>query len=875
MKVLISAYACEPYKGSESAVGWNWALQAARSHEVWVVTRANNEPVISEFTTRMPLPNLHWIYYDLPPWARFWKKKGRGVHLYYNLWQLGALRIAKRLHLEVGFDIVHHATIVNYWLPAFLGLLPVPFVWGPVGGAESGPRTFYGTFGWRGRIFEHVRDAARWLGEVNPLVRAAARRCRIALATTSETAAALERLGCRRVRVLSQVAVDHDEFARLSAIPIRTSPPFRLVSVGSLLHLKGFRFALIAFAEMLKDHPDTEYWLVGEGPERRRLEQLTRDLGIADHVRFWGQVPRSDVMDILAECDALVLPSFHDSGSYACIEALAAGRPVICLDLGGPAELVTTDCGFKIAARNPEQVSSDLAAAMKTLAEDAALRHRLGEAGRGRVRERFFWDSSGDIMNEFYRTAALSQSSIKGDERSTAVPDGRTDVDPIAASPMHGRERLRVLMSAYACEPGRGSEPGVGWHAAWEMARHCDVTVLTRSNNRPVIEEALAQASKNAPAFRYYDLPLPWTVIKKWPGGLTVYYVLWQLMVRWRFRALLPQHDLVHHVTFNSVQFPGWWVAMRIPAVLGPLGGGMTCPPAYVKLFQRRRWRERIRTVVVRSLPYQPWWRLVIRSANSVLAANQETADLLTRCRSEMVPVRLETAITCAPDVHNRVRAERAHTRYLWLGSLLPWKAPILALMAFKRVHEARTAVELVMVGSGPEAARLKRFARVCGLEDAVHFPGHIAKADVNALLDTSDVFLFTSVRDTSGNVMIEAMSRGLPVIALAHQGAAEIGPEGVVLRVLPGNVEETVSRFAEAMLRLESDRELRTALGHAGYHYACEALAWSRYGEVMLAAYRDGVSKNGAGERDRTLTSMSSQPRKEKLPSAADGYQG
>jgi glycosyltransferase involved in cell wall biosynthesis len=402
--------------------------------------------------------------------------------------------------------------------------------------------------------------------------------------------------------------------------------------------------------------------------------------------------------------------------------------------------------------------------------------------------------------------------------------------------------RLRVLMSAYACEPGRGSEPGVGWHAAREMARHCDVSVITRANNRPVIEAALAQKAGPAPTFHYYDLPFPWTTIKKWPGGLTLYYILWQGLIRWRFRALLSRHDLVHHVTFNAVQFPGCWVRTPIPVVLGPLGGGMTCPPAYLKLFSHGRWRERLRNLGIRSLPYQPGWRWVIQCATRVLAANQETADVLRRCRDGEVPVRLETAITCMADIPDRTRDAPAQTRFVWLGHLVPRKAPILTLMAFKRVHALCPSVELIMAGSGPEEARLKRFVQAAGLEQHVQFPGHIKKADVNALLDAADVFLFTSVRDTSGNVLIEAMSRALPTIVLAHQGAAQIVPDGIGLRIQPGDVEETVARLADAMRRLEADHALRLELGRAGHQHARGTLSWNRYGESMLATYREAV---------------------------------
>src|SRR6266511_405878 len=90
LKVLISVYACEPDKGSEPGVGWNWVKQIARFHEVWAITRANNRDPIERELAKQPMPNVRWVYFDLPKWSRFWKKGPRGVHLYYYLWQIGA-----------------------------------------------------------------------------------------------------------------------------------------------------------------------------------------------------------------------------------------------------------------------------------------------------------------------------------------------------------------------------------------------------------------------------------------------------------------------------------------------------------------------------------------------------------------------------------------------------------------------------------------------------------------------------------------------------------------------------------------------------------------------------------------------------------------
>ena len=404
IKVLISAYACEPGKGSEPGVGWNWVRQIADfAKEVWVITRANNRKVIEKALAQKPMSNVHWIYFDLPKWARFWKKGQRGVHLYYYLWQIGIYFLAKKLHKKVGFDLVHHVTFVNYWKPSFLSLLPVPFVWGPVGGGESSPKIFYKTFSWRGRIYECMRDFARWLGEHDPFVRFTAKRAAIALATTQETAKRICRLGAKKVKILSQVALSEEEISFLNSLPQHKKNPFRFISIGRLLHWKGFHLGIMAFAKFVKEYPQSEYWIVGDGPERRNLENLAKRLGVLDKIKFWGKLPREETLKKLAKCNVLVHPSLHDSGGWVCVEAMAAGRPVICLDLGGPALQVTEETGFKIPAYTPEQVVENIAEAMLKLAIDLAFRQKLALMCKERVKKEFFWDIKGEQILRWYK----------------------------------------------------------------------------------------------------------------------------------------------------------------------------------------------------------------------------------------------------------------------------------------------------------------------------------------------------------------------------------------------------------------------------------------------------------------------------------------
>ena len=405
LKTLVSAYACAPSLGSEPGVGWNWVRQIARFSEVWVITRENNRETIEASLAQTPMPGVHWIYFDLPLWARFWKKGRRGIHLYYYLWQVGIYHLAKKLHLEIKFDLIHHVTFVNYWMPSFLGLLPIPFIWGPVGGGDSTPPNFYGTYSLNGRIFELARGLALRVGERDPFVRMTARSSRIALATTSQTASRLEGLGCRDVRLLSQVALPEEEICILSSLSPSTGKPFRFVSVGQLLHLKGFHLGLMAFANLSREILDCEYWVIGGGPERKRLERLAGELGIADRVRFLGSLPRGEALHRLADCDALIHPSLHDSGGWVIAEAMAVGRPVICLDWGGPSLQVIAETGFKIHPQTPEQTIAMLSRAMIQLARSPDLCAQMGKAAQKRVAEHFNWDGRGYQIRRLYTEA--------------------------------------------------------------------------------------------------------------------------------------------------------------------------------------------------------------------------------------------------------------------------------------------------------------------------------------------------------------------------------------------------------------------------------------------------------------------------------------
>lgn len=415
LRVLISAFSCRPGFGSEPGVGWNISREMAECHDVWVLTHHVNQGPIEAELSRNPLPGLTFIYVGMPRLLALRKLVGPVTSFMYQYaWQLKAYAVARRLARAQQFDLIHHVTLGKCWSPSFLALLPIPFLWGPVGGAESAPKSFWRDFGVRGIAFEATRESARWLVGHDRFTRLTAQRSRMALAKTDDTAEWIRRRGSRSVRVYSEAALPSADLEKLTTMALPDAPEVRFISMGNLLHLKGFHLALRAFAASGLD--SARYWILGDGPELGRLERIARELGIAERVHFWGRLDRADALEQLGAAHVLVHPSLHDSGGWVCVEAMAAARPVICLDIGGPATQVSDGTGMKIPARSPRQAVADIAAAMRTLAEDPELRRRMGQSGRDLVRREYTWLHKRETLSHIYEEVAAGQIGLRSAE---------------------------------------------------------------------------------------------------------------------------------------------------------------------------------------------------------------------------------------------------------------------------------------------------------------------------------------------------------------------------------------------------------------------------------------------------------------------------
>jgi len=423
MRVLVSAYACNP-AGSlqlhpgEDLTGWRLMEQLARFHDLWVITHRYNEAGISEARAGTPLPNVQFTFVELSKALKWLYRIEFGQRIYYYLWQIKAWRVARKLHREVRFDAAHHLTFGNDWIPSFIGaFLPVPFIWGPVGGGQRTPKPLLKEYSLYGRFAEAARNCAQGIGRGMRVRKRCLKKARAVLVCNRETRARMPQKFRDKVLYFPVNGIAAEDFVEGGPGPGRDGARFNVITAGRLHRLKGFSLAVEAFGAFAEKHPASEMVIIGEGPEERRIRGLISRLGLEDKIRILPWLPRREVLANMRSSDVFLFPSFRDGGGAVVVEAMGSGIPVVVLDSGGPGAHVCEAWGIKVAPVSRESVVRGMTVALETLCSDPALRRRLGEAGRKRALEFYAWDRLGERVLEIYEYAvggkALSDAALR------------------------------------------------------------------------------------------------------------------------------------------------------------------------------------------------------------------------------------------------------------------------------------------------------------------------------------------------------------------------------------------------------------------------------------------------------------------------------
>ena len=355
MKIGITAYCCDPDRGTEFGLGWGWAkAYALRGHDVTVVT--SRDAISREGRAVAGLRG------GLPPGLTFVELANEVVdsisspdglsamidfHRSYQAW----ISAASEYLADHTFDIVHHVSggSVQGGSPlrdANAGAV----VFGPVGGGQHAPWRSIPQLGGSGGS-EIVRSLlwAPAVGRRRKLSRSF-ENIDLALATNSDTARLMTKLGVRDVTVMLADGVDGDAVGRPTPSARSRRPgPVRLVWVGRLAPRKGVRTMLQMATELHRRQFPFTLEILGDGSMMDEVRRVVRDNGLRSCVRVRGQVPHDEVVTSLDRADAHLFTSWRDSFGAQCLEAWARGVPTVFLDLHGVRDFAPLAGGVRVA----------------------------------------------------------------------------------------------------------------------------------------------------------------------------------------------------------------------------------------------------------------------------------------------------------------------------------------------------------------------------------------------------------------------------------------------------------------------------------------------------------------------------------------------
>jgi glycosyltransferase involved in cell wall biosynthesis len=300
-----------------------------------------------------------------------------------------AWRQLRRRIMAGEFDVVLRLVPMTAVLPSpfafFLRKGPIPFVIGPINGGLPFVQGFSQAANQREWV-SNLRSLYRFL----PFARSTYRNAAAIIAASSQTHAEFAEY---RDKLFF---VPEPGFGRsLCSDDTRTAEPgtkLDLIFVGGLIPCKACDLGLRAAAPLLRSDL-ARFTVLGDGPERNRLEQLAKSLGIEKAVTFCGWVSHTEVLNRLRSADVMVFPSVRDFGAGVVFEALATGAVPVVADFGGPGDIVNPEVGYKVPLTNESEFVSQMEKILSDLAGNRDLLNRLRQQGMSYARERLTWDA--------------------------------------------------------------------------------------------------------------------------------------------------------------------------------------------------------------------------------------------------------------------------------------------------------------------------------------------------------------------------------------------------------------------------------------------------------------------------------------------------
>lgn len=402
---------------------------------------------------------------------------------------------------------------------------------------------------------------------------------------------------------------------------------------------------------------------------------------------------------------------------------------------------------------------------------------------------------------------------------------------------------MNILYLAFACNPYAGSEAQCGWSWAMGMRKFAQVSVVTRTENKQDIQRYLQTNQIEDLHVYYCDIPNVLNVYYKTHKAYHLYYLVWQ-QIAFQFvkKIYKKDHfDVLHHITLGDFRYLGPYWKLGIKVVFGPVGGAQVTPEVFTPYIAQEKKNEKFRKWINEWVVKNPFYRNALNHAELVLAANRETQKFLQRFMDE--PKRCELLTengVQAANLNGYIEKKQSETTVLlWAGRMVNRKGLSFLLDVLYQIPRNKS-FRMVFVGDGPERFVLEKKAILLGLKNKIYFAGKVSYEEMQAFYRQADVFVFPSLRETTGTVLFEAMSNGLPIITFNQNGAQLLLDEtcGRLINI-DCSLQKIQELFVATIIEMIDNPEKREQLGRNAYERIVSQYVWERKCEMFFERYR------------------------------------
>lgn len=405
---------------------------------------------------------------------------------------------------------------------------------------------------------------------------------------------------------------------------------------------------------------------------------------------------------------------------------------------------------------------------------------------------------------------------------------------------------LKVLVNAYACSPNMGSEPGMAWNWCVNLAKYCELFIITEEEFRDKIEAVVPTLHQGKNMHFYFNSVTPEVRRMCWNQGDWRFY--WHYR-QWQKRTLEiakqicaeQKIDIIHQLNMIGYREPGLlWKIDGPKFVWGPVGGMETMPIAYLKGAGAKTILFNHLKNLINSLQYryQPNVRSAVKRADAIIAATSGCQKKLQNFYHKHVYLINETGCEVIENVARDVNTSGTFN-LLWVGKLDFRKQMNLAIDVLGKLKDIDVVLHVCGGGTSEQIQQMKNQSVALGLDGKLNYHGMVSHDEVQRLMRSSDLYLFTSIMEGTPHVVQEAIANHLPVVCLDTCGQGDCVTNECGRKIPLSNPEKTADELAGVIRELYNDRTQLKQLSD-GCLKASHNMSWDKKATAMLMAYEN-----------------------------------